>query len=35
MYYDLEEKHKHEKQSSYELGIERGMEQKSIEIAKK
>ena len=27
MYYDLEEKHKHEKQSSYELGIERGMEQ--------
>ena len=35
MYYDLEEKHKHEKQSSYELGIERGMEQNSIEIAKK
>ena len=27
MYYDLEEKHKHEKQSSYELGIERGIEQ--------
>ena len=35
MYYDLEEKHKHEKQSSYELGVERGMEQKEIEIAKK
>ncbi len=47
MYYDLEEKHKHEKQSSYELGIERGIEQgieqgitkgskqNSIEIAKK
>ena len=47
MYYDLEEKHKHEKQSSYELGIERGIEQgieqgitkgskqKEIEIAKK
>ena len=35
MYYDLEEKHKHEKQSSYELGVERGMEQNSIEIAKK
>ena len=38
MYYDLEEKHKHEKQSSYELGIERGIEQgskqNSIEIAK-
>ena len=38
MYYDLEEKHKHEKQSSYELGIESGMEQGSkqekIEIAK-
>ena len=42
MYYDLEEKHKHEKQSSYELGVERGMEQgiakgskqNSIEIAK-
>ena len=38
MYYDLEEKHKHEKQSSYELGIERGIEQgskqKEIEIAK-
>ena len=38
MYYDLEEKHKHEKQSSYELGVERGMEQgskqKEIEIAK-
>ena len=38
MYYDLEEKHKHEKQSSYELGVERGMEQGSkqekIEIAK-
>ena len=39
MYYDLEEKHKHEKQSSYELGVEHGMEQGSkqekIEIAKK
>ncbi len=39
MYYDLEEKHKHEKQSSYELGVERGMEQGSkqekIEIARK
>ena len=39
MYYDLEEKHKHEKQSSYELGIDRGMEQGSkqekLEIAKK
>ena len=43
MYYDLEEKHKHEKQSSYELGVERGMEQgikegskqKEIEIARK
>ena len=43
MYYDLEEKHKHEKQSSYELGVEHGMEQgikegskqNSIEIAKK
>ena len=42
MYYDLEEKHKHEKQSSYELGVERGIEQgikegskqNSIEIAK-
>ena len=38
MYYDLEEKHKHEKQSSYELGVEHGMEQgskqKEIEIAK-
>ena len=35
MYYDLEEKHKHEKQSSYELGVEHGMEQKEIEIARK
>ena len=39
MYYDLEEKHKHEKQSSYELGVERGMEQGSkqekLEIARK
>ena len=39
MYYDLEEKHKHEKQSSYELGLEHGMEQGSkqteIEIARK
>ena len=39
MYYDLEEKHKHEKQSSYELGVEHGMEQgskqNSIEIARK
>ena len=39
IYYDLEEKHKHEKQSSYELGVEHGMEQgskqNSIEIAKK
>ena len=46
MYYDLEEKHKHEKQSSYEWGIERGLDQgieqgitkgskqKEIEIAK-
>ena len=39
MYYDLEEKHNHEKQSSYELGVEHGMEQgskqNSIEIARK
>ena len=35
MYYDLEEKHKHEKQSSYELGIQEGSKQNSIEIAKK
>ena len=35
MYYDLEEKHKHEKESSYELGVERGIKQKEIEIAKK
>ena len=35
MYYDLEEKHKHEKQSSYELGIQEGSKQKEIEIAKK
>ena len=35
MYYDLEEKHKHEKQSSYELGMEQGSKQEKIEIAKK
>ncbi len=39
LYYDLEEKHKQEKESAYELGVERGLEQgskqNSIEIAKK
>ena len=39
LYYDLEEKHKEDNEGSYELGVERGMEQGSkqekVEIAKK
>ena len=34
LYYDLEEKHKHEKESAYELGVEKGSKQNSMEIAK-